>query len=157
MGKETDAMKWILIIAAAVCIVLLIVRCAKPQNIGQSPSPDPSHASDGAQNFAPFLIVEGTSVVLNVSDYPTMMDLFLTREEDGFLGNGYDWEALAGTYLREKCDAEMRDAISFDSEAEMFCAYAEEEAILMQFVAGFAAFCQDTAAVQDLLSRTEPG
>ncbi len=151
-------MKWILVIAVAVCVALLILWRTKPREEAQPQQPGASGGTpaDGTQDFAPFQIVDGTSLILDVSEYPAMAEIFLTREEDGFTGNGYDWEALAETYLREKCDAELRDALSFDSEAQTFCIYAKNEAILRTFAVGFSTFCKDTAAVKDLLSRTEP-
>ncbi|MCY7169950.1 Imm51 family immunity protein [Streptococcus mitis] len=48
--------------------------------------------------------------------------MFDTREEEGFEGNGYDWESLALVFLEEKMP-ELSDAIYFDPEGSMFCAY----------------------------------
>lgn len=47
---------------------------------------------------------------------------FDTREEEGFEGNGYDWESLALVFLEEKMP-KLSDAIDFDPEGSMFCAY----------------------------------
>ena len=49
-------------------------------------------------------------------------EVFDTREEEGFEGNGYDWESLALVFLEEKMP-KLSAAIDFDPEGSMFCAY----------------------------------
>ena len=48
-------------------------------------------------------------------------EVFDTREEEGFEGNGYDWASLALVFLEEKMP-ELSDTIDFDPEGSMFCA-----------------------------------
>lgn len=103
----------------------------------------------------PFFWVEhdnGASVYLNVGEY--LQDVFATREDEGFEGNGYDWESLARTYLDEKAN-ELIDVIEFDSEAGMFCAYSDDEEALKKFITGFKCACEDKALILDLFSRAE--
>ena len=52
-------------------------------------------------------------------------NVFDTRQEDGFLGNGYDWNSLATVFLEEKMP-ELVDALSFDSEAGLFSIGSED-------------------------------
>lgn len=43
-------------------------------------------------------------------------NVFDTRQEEGFIGNGYDWNSLAIVFLEEKMP-ELMEVLSFDSEA----------------------------------------
>ena len=70
-------------------------------------------------------------------------EVFDTREEEGFEGNGYDWESLALVFLEEKMP-ELSDAIDFDPEGSMFCAYSSKVDALAKF-----AFVSMVASVLD--------
>ena len=61
----------------------------------------------GTNNFEeqikPFFWVEHESTVsvcLNVGEYKT--EIFQSREDEGFEGNGYDWESLARVFIEEQ-------------------------------------------------------
>jgi hypothetical protein len=78
----------------------------------------------------PFFLIEhekSVSVCLNVGKYKA--DIFQTREDEGFEGNGYDWASLAQVFINEKIP-ELTDIIKFDPEASMFCAYSSNEKAL---------------------------
>ena len=81
-------------------------------------------------------------------------EVFDTREEEGFEGNGYDWASLALVFLEEKMP-ELRDAIDFDPEGSMFCDYSSKVDALSRFGLGFKEFCDDIEAMKDLFSRAE--
>ena len=81
-------------------------------------------------------------------------EVFDTREEEGFEGNGYDWASLALVFLEEKMP-ELSDAIDFDPEGSMFCAYSSNLDALARFAQGFKEFCDDIEAMKDLFSRAE--
>ena len=81
-------------------------------------------------------------------------EVFDTREEEGFEGNGYDWASLALVFLEEKMP-ELSDAIDFYPEGSMFCAYSSEVDALSRFALGFKEFCDDIEAMKDLFSRAE--
>ena len=81
-------------------------------------------------------------------------EVFDTREEEGFEGNGYDWESLALVFLEEKMP-ELSDAIDFDPEGSMFCAYSSKVDALSRFALGLKEFCDDIEAMKDLFSRAE--
>ena len=81
-------------------------------------------------------------------------EVFDTREEEGFEGNGYDWASLALVFLEEKMP-ELSNAIDFDPEGSMFCAYSSNLDALARFAQGFKEFCDDIEAMKDLFSRAE--
>ena len=81
-------------------------------------------------------------------------EVFDTREEEGFEGNGYDWASLALVFLEEKMP-ELSDAIDFDPEGSMFCACSSKVDALSRFAQGFKEFCDDIEAMKDLFSRAE--
>ena len=107
------------------------------------------------KEIAPFFWVEydtGASVCLNVGEY--LQDIFDTREDEGFVGNGYDWESLAQVFLEEKC-SDLQEKIDFDSEAGMFCAYSNDKEALSDFILRFKKTCEDKALILALFSRAE--
>ena len=79
-------------------------------------------------------------------------NVFDTRQEDGFLGNGYDWNSLATVFLEEKMP-ELVDALSFDSEAGLFSIGSEDVEAVKKFALEFKAMCDDDSEMMDLLSR----
>ena len=81
-------------------------------------------------------------------------EVFDTREEEGFEGNGYDWASLALVFLEEKMP-ELSEAIDFDPEGSMFCVYSSNVDALARFAQGFKEFCDDIEAMKDLFSRAE--
>ena len=87
-------------------------------------------------------------------DVEYRLELFDTREEEGFEGNGYDWTSLALVFLEEKMP-ELSDAIDFDPEGSMFCAYSSKVDALAKFTLEFKEFCDDIEAMKDLFSRAE--
>ena len=50
---------------------------------------------------------------------------------------------------------ELSDAIDFDPEGSMFCAYSSKVDALARFALGFKDFCDDIEAMKDLFSRAE--
>ncbi len=95
---------------------------------------------------------ESVSVCLNVGDYKN--EIFQTREDEGFEGNGYDWASLAKVFLREQM-SELKGVIRFDPEAGMFCAYSSNVEALKIFVISFKEACENDVLIQDLFSRAE--
>ena len=79
-------------------------------------------------------------------------NVFDTRQEEGFVGNGYDWNALATVFLEEKMQ-ELMEVLSFDSEAGMFAIGSEDVEAVKQFALGFKALCDDESEMTDLFSR----
>lgn len=69
------------------------------------------------KEIAPFFWVEheeSASVCLNVGEY--LQEIFNTREDEGFEGNGYDWGSLAQVFLDEQC-SNLQGKIGFDQRA----------------------------------------
>lgn len=81
-------------------------------------------------------------------------DLFRTREADGFIGNGYDWEALSEIFLAEIYEGDD-DSFEFDSEADMFIIYSEDGKSLSDFALAFREACEDEQLIADLFTRAE--
>ncbi|MDR3258321.1 MAG: immunity 51 family protein [Fusobacteriaceae bacterium] len=48
--------------------------------------------------------------------------MFKLHENEGFCGNGYDWESLVKEFIKEKCP-KITSKIYFDPEMGLFCAY----------------------------------
>lgn len=108
------------------------------------------------KEIAPFCWVEHSthvSVCLSVED-GYLQEIFDTREEEGFIGNGYDWESLAQVFLDEQ-RPDLQEKISFDPEAGMFCAYSNDRDALMEFIHQFKKACEDRTLILDLFSRAE--
>lgn len=107
------------------------------------------------KEIAPFIWVaidDGFSVCLNVGHY--LQDLFASRTEEGFWGNGYDWESLARVFLEEK-RPNLLDEIDFDSEAGMFCAYSDNKDALAEFVVSFKKTCENKPLIAKLFSMVK--
>lgn len=103
----------------------------------------------------PFFWIEhesSVSVCLNVGEYKA--DIFQTREDEGFEGNGYDWASLAQVFISEKMP-ELNGIIKFDPEADMFCAYSSNFEALKTFIISFKEACENEGLIQDLFSRAE--
>jgi hypothetical protein len=94
----------------------------------------------------------GASFCLEVGSYRA--DLFATRADEGFEGSGYDWASLAAVFLAEQ-PAAMQEAIRFDPEGSMFCAYSADKAALQHFALDFKAACDDEARAQALFAQAE--
>ena len=79
-------------------------------------------------------------------------NVFDTRLEEGFVGNGYDWNSLAIVFLEEKMP-ELMEVLSFDSEAGLFSIGSEDVESVKRFAIGFKAVCDEESEMMDLLSR----
>lgn len=107
------------------------------------------------KEIAPFGWVEhekSVSVCLNTGEY--LQEVFDTRADESFEGNGYDWESLAQVFLMERC-SDLQDKIDFDPEAGMFCACSEDKDALADFILRFKRSCEDKFLILDLFSRAE--
>ncbi len=90
------------------------------------------------------------SACLYVGEYKT--EIFQTREEEGFEGNGYDWASLAKVFLEEQ-KPEFIDVVKFDPEDSMFCTYSHDTEALKTFIVSFKEACENENLIQDLFSR----
>lgn len=93
-----------------------------------------------------------SSVCLNVGEYKN--HIFLTREDEGFEGSGYDWASLAKVFLSERLP-ELQYSIKFDPEGSMFCAYSDKYEDLQKFILTFKNICENDEVIIDILSRAE--
>lgn len=95
----------------------------------------------------------GASACLTAGD-EYLQEIFATRADEGFIGNGYDWASLAHAFLNEKCP-KLQEKITFDPEADMFCANSEDKEALADFILLFKKACEDKTVISDIFSRTE--
>jgi hypothetical protein len=111
--------------------------------------------NDFEEKIKPFFWIQhenSVSVCLNVGEYKT--EIFQSREDEGFEGNGYDWASLAQVFLNE-LKPELIDIVRFDPEADMFCAYSGNREALKAFILSFKNACENRTLIQDLFSRAE--
>ncbi len=110
------------------------------------------------KEIAPFFWVDHGSSVSVCLDAGSgyLQEVFDTRADEGFTGNGYDWGSLAQVFLDERCPA-LKEEIGFDPEADMFCVFSKDKAALADFIMQFRKACEDRTLVFDLFSRAEPG
>ncbi|SFE24308.1 Tetratricopeptide repeat-containing protein [Paenibacillus algorifonticola] len=92
------------------------------------------------------------SMILSVGKYKH--EIFKTRAEEGFEGNGYDWGSLAAVFLEEKMP-HLVDIVRFDPEADMFAAYTDNREAILSFAIAFKEACEDDSLIKDLFSRAE--
>ncbi|MDE6004600.1 MAG: immunity 51 family protein [Oscillospiraceae bacterium] len=83
-----------------------------------------------------------------------LTEIFQKRADEGFLGNGYDWEALVEIFLAEIYEGDD-DSFEFDSEADTFIVYSEDGNALADFALTFREACNDLDLIADLFSRAE--
>ena len=111
---------------------------------------------DFEKKIEPFFWVEqdeSFDLCLSTGDFKH--EVFLVREEDGFIGNGYDWGSLARVFVDEKMP-ELQGEIDMDcSEAGTFVVNSKSAEALQKFAIGFRAMCDDNAMMSDLFSRAE--
>ncbi|MBE0440984.1 MAG: immunity 51 family protein [Psychrobacter sp.] len=111
---------------------------------------------DFEQVISPFFWVEHEdSVSVCLSDVGSYKaEVFATRANEGFEGNGYDWGSLATVFLQEKYP-EWQNVIKFDPEGSMFVAYSSDKNALSTFTVAFKQACDDHNLIVDLFSRAE--
>lgn len=104
----------------------------------------------------PFAIVDydcgSTLCLYSVCDYK--QELFDTRVDDGFTGNGYDWTLLAKLFVEEEMP-DIMDDIEFDPDADMFTVCADDAIILESFASKFKAALDDDDYIYALFKRVK--
>jgi hypothetical protein len=111
-------------------------------------------AGSGGAAYAPFLFVEGEkSCSLLLTGNPMLEKCPVFEELEGWTGNGYDWASVARTIIAEELP-QLKDAVSFDPEADMFVAYGPRDAIQILAPVMQAVF-HDDSRLRDLLPRSE--
>ena len=124
-------------------------------NLRNTPLPYCFSDEEFEKEIAPFFWVEheeSASACLNVGEY--LQEIFNTREDEGFEGNGYDWGSLAQVFLDEQC-SNLQGKIGFDPEGSMFCVYSKDKNALAEFILRFKKACEDKPFILDLFSRAE--
>lgn len=128
---------------------------SEQESESQSNEPERSNSdnADFSKEIAPFFWTEfgdEFSVCLVAGEY--LQDEFDSRSDEGFEGNGYDWENLAMVFIDEEMP-DLTDKLEFDSEAGMFCALSKDSEALQRFVREFKKACEDRAMIMDLFGK----
>ena len=113
---------------------------------------------DFIEQIEPFSWIDFNDGQVSVTLYTSLkykQKLFKTRKKEGFVGSGYDWESLAQVFIQEKMP-ELQEAIRFDPEHLMFCAYSSDVDALKRFIILFKEACENDKLIADLFSRTAP-
>jgi hypothetical protein len=71
--------------------------------------------------FWPFVLIEGncTALVLFDSNFEAKAHIFKERAEEGWTGNGRDWNSVAEVVIVEQFP-QLADTFAFDSDASLF-------------------------------------
>ena len=77
-------------------------------------------------------------------------ELFMKRMEEGIMGSGYDWEKVA-SILRQEARADFAGEIYFDSESDLFCAYADNSSLLMKFLLKLKEACENNEKLDTVI------
>jgi len=112
---------------------------------------------DFIKQIAPFTWDEhdGVASVSLYTSHKYKKELFLTRENEGFLGSGYDWESLAKRFIQEEMP-ELQEVIDFDPEYMMFYAFSSDRDSLKRFILQFKEACEDNAVIVGIFSKASP-
>ncbi|MDD3484179.1 Imm51 family immunity protein [Azovibrio restrictus] len=106
--------------------------------------------------YAPFILLESQefrSLMLSDLDMEERFHVFEERSDEGWSGNGYDWNSIAQVIMSEQLP-DLMESISFDPEAGMFSAQGPRAALERLGAAMSSAF-RDEEILRDLLSRAE--
>jgi len=91
-------------------------------------------------------------VMHQVGEY--RQSVFDRRADEGFEGNGYDWNSLALVFVKEKMP-DIEDKLNFDSESSMFCVRSSDVKALEKFALKFKALCDNVESMTDLFNKIE--
>lgn len=108
-------------------------------------------------DISPFTILDldGAYSLILAEGSGYLEDVFEKRAGEGLLPNGYGWEALAMAFIAACCP-EYEEALNFDSEAGMFCAYCDDREALEVFAGKFKAACEDRDRITEILMNADP-
>lgn len=108
-------------------------------------------------SYAPFVLISSDEYTLYLTEDGLLNKryIFIELEDEGWSGNGYDWESIARTVLEEQL-FDLEEAIDFDSDASMFSANGSHDA-LTQLGRAMQAVYHDDDLLREMLGRTEPG
>lgn len=92
-------------------------------NLADSDYMQQEKKSDAVDNttFAPFVLIAGNCKTLVLFDlnFEKKAHIFRERAEEGWTGNGRDWNAVAKVVIAEQL-GEFSDEFTFDSDASLF-------------------------------------
>ncbi|AMK75173.1 MULTISPECIES: Imm51 family immunity protein [Methylomonas] len=106
--------------------------------------------------YAPFILLDSEeyrSLLLSDQHMVEKFHLFEERADEGWNGNGYDWNSIAQVIVAEQL-SDLQDELDFDPEAGMFSAQGSRFALERLGKAMSLAF-HNEEVLRDLLSRAE--
>jgi hypothetical protein len=106
-------------------------------------------------SYAPFILLTGEypSLILSDNDMLLRVSVFEEREDEGWMGNGYDWTSIAQVVLNEKLP-DLLEKLEFDPEAGMFSASGSIDS-LKRLGKEMKLIFDDENMLRDFLSRAE--
>ncbi|WKJ89204.1 Imm51 family immunity protein [Methylomonas montana] len=107
-------------------------------------------------SYAPFILLDSGeygSLILSDQHMIEKFHVFEERADEGWNGNGYDWNSIAQVIVAEQLP-DLQDELDFDPEAGMFSAQGSRSALERFGKAMSSAFHNDEV-LRDLLSRAE--
>lgn len=106
--------------------------------------------------YTPFILLDSgeyRSLILSDQHMVEKFHIFEERADEGWNGNGYDWNSIAQVILFEQLP-DLQDELDFDPEAGMFSAQGSRSALERLGKAMSLAF-HNEEVLRDLLSRAE--
>lgn len=106
--------------------------------------------------YAPFTLLDTgkhRSLLLSEDDMMAKVHVFEELGDEGWSGNGYDWNSIAQVVVSEELPG-LAKQLEFDPEAGMFCALGPRKA-LERLGAAMASAYNSEERLRDLLSRAE--
>lgn len=109
------------------------------------------------ETYAPFVLREmdgEASLILADAAFAAKEHVFAERAEDGWSGNGYDWNSVIQVLVTEQLDPAAAEKLDYDPEAGTFAAYGPRPELERLAVVAAATY-HDDAKLRDALSRAE--
>jgi hypothetical protein len=109
------------------------------------------------ETYAPFVLheIDGeSSLILEDAAFGAKEHIFAERADDGWSGNGYDWNSVIQVLVAEQLDSAAAEQLDYDPEGGTFAAYGPRGP-LEQLAVVAAATYHDDAKLRDALSRAE--
>ena len=106
--------------------------------------------------YAPFVLLDtdDRSLYLSEEDMLEKAYIFTELEDEGWQGNGYDWESIARAVLEDQL-YDLDEEIDFDCDAGLFSASGSRNA-LEQLGRAMQAVYHDEDLLREMLGRAEP-
>ena len=113
------------------------------------------HKVDIKERIKPFIFIEyENNYSLILTELLYKYNVFKRRLKWGFDGNGFAMRCLAKTFIKDNLP-KAKDAINYDDESNMFCAYSNNKDILLEFAILFHDMCEDDDLIYKMFSKVK--